>query len=323
MKRLRLFLLILLWLLAALVGLVLLLRFWPGDPPLIAEPFEIIAHRGVHQNFPPDNLSDTTCTAQIIEPPSHDLLENTLPSIQAAFDAGATLVEIDIHHTKDNHIVVFHDWTVDCRTEGKGVTQEQTLSYLKTLDVGYGYTADGGKTFPFRGKGVGMMPTLEEVLDAFPKKRFILHQKSSEERTIEVLASVLQRYPHEQQARLSYWGVRYDSLKAKVPHIGARFFERSHIKACGLSYLFSGGLGELPQKCRGGIMLLPDWAVKYLWGWPNRFMSKVVEADEHFIVTEVDSIEDAAFFSDLPIHGIMTDRIELVGPSLRDRFSGP
>jgi len=29
------------------------------------------------------------------------------------------------------------------------------------LDIGYGDTADGGKSWPFRGKGVGMMPSLE------------------------------------------------------------------------------------------------------------------------------------------------------------------
>ena len=28
------------------------------------------------------------------------------------------------------------------------------MQQLKQLDVGYGYTADGGKTFPFRSKGV-------------------------------------------------------------------------------------------------------------------------------------------------------------------------
>ncbi len=27
------------------------------------------------------------------------------------------------------------------------------MSELKTLDIGYGYTADGGKSFPFRGQG--------------------------------------------------------------------------------------------------------------------------------------------------------------------------
>ena len=94
--------------------------------------------------------------------------------------AGADIVEFDIHPTTDGHFAVFHDWTVDCRTEGRGVTREHTLAQLKALDVGYGYTADGGKTFPFRGRGVGLMPSLDEVLDAFPGRRFLINIKSND-----------------------------------------------------------------------------------------------------------------------------------------------
>jgi glycerophosphoryl diester phosphodiesterase len=74
----------------------------------------------------------------------------------------------------------FTIWTVDCRTNGTGVTRRQTLVYLKSLDIGHGYTADGGKTFPFRGKGIGLMPTLREVLAAFPDRRFLINIKSDD-----------------------------------------------------------------------------------------------------------------------------------------------
>jgi hypothetical protein len=64
---------------------------------------------------------------------------------------GADLVEIDVAPTPTGN-GVFHDWTVDCRTEGKGEVRAATMAELKQLDPGYGYTADGGKTFPLRGK---------------------------------------------------------------------------------------------------------------------------------------------------------------------------
>jgi len=76
--------------------------------------------------------------------------------------------------------VVFHDWMLDCRTESKGVTREHSLAALKKLDIGYGYTADGGKSFPFRGKGVGLMPSLDEVLETFPNRRFLINIKSND-----------------------------------------------------------------------------------------------------------------------------------------------
>ncbi len=60
------------------------------------------------------------------------------------------------------------------------MTREKTLAELKALDIGYGYTADGGNTFPFRGQGVGLMPSLDEVLARFPDKRFLINIKSKD-----------------------------------------------------------------------------------------------------------------------------------------------
>ena len=144
------------------------------------EPPTLLAHRGLAQTFHRENLKGETCTASRIYPPEHAYLENTIRSMQAAFAAGGDIVEFDIHPTTDGDFVVFHDWTLDCRTNGKGVTRDHTLAELKVLDIGYGYTADGGKTFPFRGKGVGLMPTLDEVLDEFTTKAFLINIKSND-----------------------------------------------------------------------------------------------------------------------------------------------
>ena len=50
----------------------------------------------------------------------------------------------------------------------------------KNIDIGYGYTADQGATYPFRGKGVGLIPSLDEVLEAFPDGSFLIHIKSTD-----------------------------------------------------------------------------------------------------------------------------------------------
>jgi len=94
-------------------------------------------------------------------------IENTIDSMRAAFELGADAVELDVHPTTDVQFAVFHDWTLDCRTEGHGETRAHDMAYLKTLDVGYGYSADGGRTFPLRGKGIGLMPSFADVMQAF------------------------------------------------------------------------------------------------------------------------------------------------------------
>src|SRR5690606_36067803 len=74
----------------------------------------LLAHRGLAQTFSMENIDHNTCTAKRIYPPEHQYLENPLPSMQAAFDAGADIVEFDVHLTKDQQFAVFHDWTLDC-----------------------------------------------------------------------------------------------------------------------------------------------------------------------------------------------------------------
>jgi glycerophosphoryl diester phosphodiesterase len=114
-----------------------------------------------------EGIEGDTCTAERIFEPAHPYLENTIPSMQAAFDAGADMVELDIKPTKDGQFAVFHDWTLDCRTNAKGMVSDYTMDELRKMDIGYGYTADNGKTYPFRGRGFGLMPTLDEVLTHF------------------------------------------------------------------------------------------------------------------------------------------------------------
>ena len=89
----------------------------------------------MHQTYSREGLTAETCTATRIFPPAHDFLENTLPSMEAAFNNGADIVEFDIHPTTDGHFAVLHDWTLDCRTNGTGVTREHSLAELKGLDV--------------------------------------------------------------------------------------------------------------------------------------------------------------------------------------------
>ena len=45
---------------------------------------KLLSHRGVHQTFGSQDLQSETCTAERIFPPTHDYIENTLPSMRAA-----------------------------------------------------------------------------------------------------------------------------------------------------------------------------------------------------------------------------------------------
>jgi glycerophosphoryl diester phosphodiesterase len=283
-----------------------------------------LAHRGVHQTFRSEGLNAQSCTATMIEAPRHELIENTLPSMRAAFDAGANVVELDVHPTADGHFAVFHDWILDCRTDGTGVTRDHGLADLKALDVGYGYTADEGASFPLRDKGVGLMPSLDEVLSAFPDKRFLIHIKSRDENEGERLAARLKKLAPAQRALLSVYGdsAPVEAVKRQLPdtYVGAS----GALKVCLLGYVATGWFGRVPKACRDRLMLIPVNVAPWLWGWPDRFMARMKAAQTAvFILGDYDGggfstgIDTPADLQRLPRNfsgGIWSNRIETVAP---------
>lgn len=62
--------------------------------------------------------------------------ENTLAAFETAIEQGAYRIEFDIRRTRDSHLVVIHDETVDRTTDGQGVVADLTLSELKKLRSG-------------------------------------------------------------------------------------------------------------------------------------------------------------------------------------------
>jgi glycerophosphoryl diester phosphodiesterase len=292
-------------------------------PAMTGKPL-VLAHRGLAQTFSREGLTNETCTASRIDPPRHAYLENTLSSMRAAFDSGADIVEFDIHPTTDGHFAVFHDWTVDCRTEGHGVTREHTLAELKALDIGYGYTADGGRTFPFRGKGIGLMPSLDEVLTTFPDKRFLINIKSNDPHEGAMLARRLADLPPTRLDLLMAYGGEppMAALRERLPAL--RVMSRASLKACGLTYIALGWTGYTPAACRHTLMLVPSNYAWLLWGWPSRFLARMRRAGTEVFVTGpyaagdpgTSGIDDAAAYRALPIGyagGIWTNRVDLTG----------
>lgn len=93
-----------------------------------------VAHRGASGNYP----------------------ENTLIAFQKALEIGVDEIELDLYLTKDDHLIIMHDSTVDRTTDGTGAISELTLAEIKTLDAGIAFGEQ------FQGERV---PTWEEALE--------------------------------------------------------------------------------------------------------------------------------------------------------------
>jgi len=243
----------------------------------------LLAHRGVNQQFDIP-VESNTCLAVHLLPPRHDYLENTIRSMQAAFDRGADVVEFDIRATTDGRFAVFHDRTLECKTNGHGLTRAHTMEELKALDIGYGYTFDGGKTFPFRGKGIGLMPSMDEVFEKFPARSFLIDVKDNEPNDALLLAERLSRLPVEQHSKLMIFA--RDStlavLRERLPH--DRMFSAGSIASCLLRYIAYGWTGIVPAPCHNSPLFIPINVAPWLWGWPNRFMNRMEAKGSSIIV---------------------------------------
>ncbi len=287
---------------------------------------KLMAHRGTMQQFSHQGLGDKDCTARRIEVPVHDYLENTLAGLQKADALSATYLQVDLAPSADGHFVLFHDWTLDCRTDGKGEVRKATLAQLKALDAGYGYSADQGKTWPFRGKGVGLIPTLEEALALFPSSPFVFNLKSKDPREGQMLADALIAAGRD----VEKVGDVFNADEAVLPPLRQRFprawaFSKESVKACTSAYLLQGWLGLTPESCRNGTIMVPvnrQWAFA---GWPNRMIQRMQAVGAQVVVIGPHG-SDAPMGLDLPeqlgqvpasFNGVIwIDDIWTIGPAL-------
>lgn len=95
--------------------------------------------------------------------------ENSIPAITQAIADGAQVVEIDVQRTKDGHLVLMHDATVNRTTNGTGRVDELTLDQVRQLRLRKGM---GNGPAPLTDLRV---PTLGEVLDAVKGKSVLLN----------------------------------------------------------------------------------------------------------------------------------------------------
>ena len=299
---------------------------WAPDPQ---GGIQMIAHRGVHHLYDPSGVGRDDCTAIRMLPGQEesDIFENTVHSIRAAVTAKADMVEVDVAPTKDGKMVLFHDWTLDCRTDGKGETRDKTLAELKALDIGHGYSADGGKTFPLRGKGFGKIPTVEEALAAESYKPFLFNFKSKNPDEADQLAAILKAAGRDPVAEGDgFYGGEAPTRRMAELFPGVWAWTKPGVKACTKDYAWMGWLGITPDSCKNGTLIVPldrQWMVS---GWPSRTIARMDAVGARILITGPMNDRESTRglihgdqLADIPVgyNGyVMVEDISQVGPAL-------
>lgn len=127
--------------------------------------------------------------------------ENTMISFARAMEIGVDVLETDVHMTRDGVVVVSHD---EDGTRAAGVSRrirDCTLEEIRRWDVGRGFRDGSGRT-PFAGRGI-VVPTLDEVLDAFPDVPLNIDIKQREPNMVDTCMGVIRDHRAEERVTLA------------------------------------------------------------------------------------------------------------------------
>ena len=108
--------------------------------------------------------------------------ENTLIGFQKAIDLHVNHIELDVHLSADDELMVIHDETIDRTTNGLGFVRQFSLPELKRFSIEKEYH----------------IPTLSEVLELIDQKCAINIELKSFE-TADKVVTLIEKYVHEKK----------------------------------------------------------------------------------------------------------------------------
>ncbi len=259
---------------------------------------------------------------------------NTLRAMRRARSgAEADGIELDVHCSKDGHLVLMHDDTLERTTNGRGKIADHTLAELRQLDAAYwwvpGTIADHHAS-PEQYELRGLVPpdaelgvaTLDDVLDAFPGLPLTIEVKDG--RAVEPLVELLE------SRQVAKRNLVVTSFKETVVRKLRRLAPELPLAPGRVSlwwFLVGVKLGLRP-KLSGYVVVQPPhrYGIHDLprpWRWlaplvPQRFRSvtivdaRMVEAAQRSgMAVHAWTIDDEAemkLLADMGVRGIMTDR---------------
>ena len=241
--------------------------------------------------------------------------ENTLEAFKKAVEWGAGGLELDVHLTRDGHVVVFHDSTLDRTTAGTGAVAEKTLDELRGIDAGHNFSPDGGSTLPYRGLGL-RIPTLAEVLREFPGVAVNIDMKADRPGIEAAVLAVLREADAEERALVV--SSRHRAVRRFRRISGARISTGAPRWETGVFYLLGRlHLERLAVPAYDALQVPPRHR-----GIPlvtRRFVEAAHARGVRVDAWTINETEEMRRLLDLGVDVIMTDRPETLAHVLEER----
>ncbi|MEU4671381.1 glycerophosphodiester phosphodiesterase [Amycolatopsis sp. NPDC023774] len=230
-------------------------------------------------------------------------MENSLPAFKRAVEEGYRYVETDVHATSDGVVVVHHDDTLDRTTDGGGSIAAQTWDQVKGVKIG----------------GRAQLARLEDVLEELPQARFNVDVKANG--AVEPFVRVLERTgAFDRVAAASFSDSRLARLRrlagpklltAMGPRSVLMLWTNGWVPLLPLSRFAGGFLAQVPVK--QGRLTVVD----------RSFLKVAGRAGFEVHTWTIDDPVQMRALLDLGVHGIVTDRPDLLRDVLVERGVWP
>lgn len=232
---------------------------------------------------------------------------NTMIYLEGTAEIGVDMLEMDVNMTKDGHIVLMHDTTVDRTTNGSGRIPDLTLEEIQALEVGVNWSQDDGETYPYRGQGL-QVPTLEAVFQRFPDYPMTIEIKQTELDMTGPLCDLIHEYGMEDKVIIpSFSDEVIQNFREACPEVATAPASGEVRQFVILNFAFLADVlqpdyqvFQVPVES-GGITVITD--------------SFIRAAHNRNLQVQVWTINDTAEMQrliDIGVDGIMTDRPDLL-----------
>ncbi len=236
--------------------------------------------------------------------------ENSLLGVQGAIDAGADMVEMDVHTTKDNVPVLLHDDSIDRVANAPGVVREMTFNELKAYNFShFQYFLDcSGRTVDKPLVEPCPITRLDDMLEQFGRKIFMNIQVTKQDYT--GLPSILGVFKEHDMYERAYVTVDDFDVAKQVRAIDA------NIELCVLQRCAPNTPNTTMAKLHdfhdfGCRLAQPRW-----YDITPEYCECSHELGIYSNVYFANYGRDAVRFIDCGIDGILTDYVDLILPVL-------
>ena len=232
--------------------------------------------------------------------------ENTMPAFERAIEIGVDALELDVHVTRDDRLIVAHDEDGARTAAAPLAWASLDLADARRLDVGWGFVAPDGSR-PFAGHGISV-PLFEDVLDAFPKVALNVDIKS-DPRAPQLMVDLVKARHAESRVTIASFHYKQVSAVRRLGYGGETALAQSEVAT--LFALPAVLWKQLP--CNGTAAQIPTHA------GPLRFDRAPFIAKCHLLGLRVDfwtidDREEATRLLALGADGIMTNDPAAIRP---------